>query len=149
MAHIVNQSLAKTAELVRENTTARIEDGPVHWDDRSPGELLLAGWWSRAARGQSVDRYGYAAIAVLITLDDFGIPVPGETVLIAGAVHAGAGRLNIVLLVLITFVAAVVGDNIGYGIGRFGGRALLVRYVAGIARHLLHRHRRTDETTRR
>lgn len=75
-----------------------------------------------------LDRYGYAAIAVLIILEDFGIPAPGETVLIAGAVYAGAGRLNIAAVAMVAFAAAVVGDNIGYGIGRYGGRALVVRY---------------------
>jgi membrane protein DedA with SNARE-associated domain len=75
-----------------------------------------------------LNRYGYAAIAALITLEDFGVPAPGETVLIAAAVYAGAGQLNIIAVALIAVVAAVVGDNIGYAIGRFGGRALVVRY---------------------
>jgi membrane protein DedA with SNARE-associated domain len=64
----------------------------------------------------------------LVLVEDFGIPVPGETVLIAGAVYAGAGRLNIVAVALIAFAAAVIGDNIGYLIGRFGGRVLVLRY---------------------
>ncbi len=81
-----------------------------------------------AALAPLLNHYGYLAIAVLITLEDFGVPVPGETVLIAGAVYAGAGRLNIVVVAVIGFAAAVVGDNIGYAIGRFGGRELVVRY---------------------
>jgi membrane protein DedA with SNARE-associated domain len=75
-----------------------------------------------------LNRYGYAAIIAVIILEDFGIPAPGETVLIAAAVYAGAGQLNIIAVVLIAVAAAVVGDNIGYAIGRFGGRALVVRY---------------------
>ena len=75
-----------------------------------------------------LDRYGYAAIAALITLESLGLPVPGETVLIAAAAYAGAGSLDIIAVVLIAVVAAIVGDNIGYAIGRFGGRALVVRY---------------------
>jgi membrane protein DedA with SNARE-associated domain len=75
-----------------------------------------------------LDRYGYLAIAGLIMLEDFGVPVPGETVLIAGAIYAGAGRLNIVTVVVIAVAAAVVGDNIGYAIGRFGGRQLVLRF---------------------
>jgi membrane protein DedA with SNARE-associated domain len=61
-------------------------------------------------------------------LEDFGVPVPGETVLILGAVYAGAGRLNIVLVGLLGFLGAVFGDNIGFAIGHFGGRALAERY---------------------
>lgn len=61
-------------------------------------------------------------------LEDFGVPVPGETILIAAAVYAGAGRLNIVAVVLLAVAAAVIGDNIGYGLGRFGGRAVVLRF---------------------
>ena len=75
-----------------------------------------------------LDHYGYLAVGGFITLEDFGIPVPGETILIAAAVYAGAGRLSIVGVALIAVLAAVVGDNIGYAIGRFGGRALVLRY---------------------
>jgi membrane protein DedA with SNARE-associated domain len=71
---------------------------------------------------------GYWAIGGLVLLEDFGIPVPGETVLIAGAVYAGAGRLNIFVVWLVAFAAAVVGDNIGYIVGRAGGRPLALRY---------------------
>jgi membrane protein DedA with SNARE-associated domain len=75
-----------------------------------------------------LNSYGYFAIGGLITLEDFGVPAPGETVLIAGAVYAGAGRLSIVAVGIVGFLAAIVGDNIGYAIGRFGGRALVLRY---------------------
>ena len=61
-------------------------------------------------------------------LEDFGIPVPGETILIAGAIYAGAGRLNIVLVGVVAFLAAILGDNIGFAIGHFGGRALALRW---------------------
>lgn len=61
-------------------------------------------------------------------LEDFGIPVPGETIMIAAAVYAGAGRLNIVAVVLLAVAAAVIGDNIGYGLGWFGGRKLVLRF---------------------
>ena len=72
--------------------------------------------------------YGYLAVGGLVLLEDFGVPAPGETVLIAAAIYAGAGRLNVVLVGLIAFVAAVIGDNIGYLIGRVGGRALALRW---------------------
>jgi membrane protein DedA with SNARE-associated domain len=54
--------------------------------------------------------------------------VPGETVLIAASVYAGAGRLNVVAVGLVAFAAAVFGDNIGFAIGHFGGRALALRW---------------------
>ncbi len=72
--------------------------------------------------------YGLWAIALLVLVEDFGVPVPGETVLIAGAIYAGSGKLNVVAVGLVGFAAAVMGDNIGYTIGRFGGRALVERW---------------------
>ena len=75
-----------------------------------------------------LEHYGLWAIALFVLVEDFGIPVPGETVLIAGAVFAGSGRLNIVAVGIVGFFAAVAGDNIGYAIGRFGGRALVERW---------------------
>jgi membrane protein DedA with SNARE-associated domain len=68
------------------------------------------------------------AVFGLVALEDFGVPVPGETVLILGAVYAGAGRLNIVLVCLLGFLGAVLGDNIGFAIGHFGGRRLVERW---------------------
>ena len=61
-------------------------------------------------------------------LEDFGIPVPGETVLIAGAIYAGAGRLNVVAVAVIAFVAAILGDNVGYAIGRLAGHEAIVKW---------------------
>jgi membrane protein DedA with SNARE-associated domain len=75
-----------------------------------------------------LDHYGYLAVGGLILLEDFGVPSPGETVLIAASVYAGAGRLNIVLVGLLAVLAAVIGDNIGYAIGRFGGHVLVLRF---------------------
>jgi membrane protein DedA with SNARE-associated domain len=76
----------------------------------------------------TLQHYGLWAIGLLITLEDFGVPVPGETILIAGAIFAGAGRINIVALGVVAFVAAVTGDNIAFAIGHFGGRALALRF---------------------
>lgn len=92
----------------------------------SSGPPVLPGFL--APLGSPLAHYGLWAIALLVMLEDFGIPVPGETVLIAGAVFAGSGRLNIVTVGLVGFIAAVTGDNIGYAIGRFGGRALVERW---------------------
>jgi len=80
----------------------------------------------RRARGVP----GLAPLAVvgLVLIEDFGVPVPGETVLILAAVYAGAGRLNVVLVGLLGFIGAVLGDNIGFAIGHFGGRPLVEHY---------------------
>ncbi|MGW4729539.1 DedA family protein [Streptomyces shenzhenensis] len=75
-----------------------------------------------------LNHWGYAAVGGLLFLEDFGVPVPGETVLIAAAVYAGAGQLNVVAVAVIAFLAAVCGDNIGYVIGRYGGHRLVTRY---------------------
>lgn len=71
--------------------------------------------------------YGYLAVGGFLFLEDFGVPVPGETILIAAAVYAGAGRLSVVVVALVAFLAAVAGDNVGYAIGHFGGRPLVLR----------------------
>lgn len=76
----------------------------------------------------TLDRYGYLAVAGLVLVEDFGVPVPGETILILGAVYAGTGRLNIVLVGVLAFLGALIGDNIGFAIGHFGGRALVERW---------------------
>jgi membrane protein DedA with SNARE-associated domain len=67
-------------------------------------------------------------VAGLVLVEDFGVPVPGETVLVLGAVYAGTGRLNILAVAALGFLGAVPGDNIGFAIGRVGGRRLAERY---------------------
>jgi membrane protein DedA with SNARE-associated domain len=76
----------------------------------------------------TLNNYGYLAVFGLVLVEDFGIPVPGETVLILAAVYAGSGRLSIVLVALLGFLGALLGDNIGFAIGHFGGRPLVERY---------------------
>jgi membrane protein DedA with SNARE-associated domain len=75
-----------------------------------------------------IDRYGYTGVFGGIPLESFGVPMPGEALLIASAVLATKGTLHLVPLLAWAWVAAVLGDNIGYGIGRFGGRRLILRY---------------------
>jgi membrane protein DedA with SNARE-associated domain len=76
----------------------------------------------------TLNHYGYLAVVGLVLIEDFGVPVPGETVLILAAVYAGSGRLNVVLVGLLGFCGALLGDNIGFAIGHFGGRQLAERY---------------------
>jgi membrane protein DedA with SNARE-associated domain len=70
---------------------------------------------------------GYAAVFALIAVETMGIPVPGETALVAAALLAHDGQLEIVPLVLIASAAAILGDNVGFAIGRHGGRKLFER----------------------
>jgi membrane protein DedA with SNARE-associated domain len=70
---------------------------------------------------------GYPLLFLLVMAESSGVPVPGETGLIAAAVLASAGKLQIELVIPIAAAAAIVGDNIGYLIGRKGGRWLLER----------------------
>jgi membrane protein DedA with SNARE-associated domain len=65
---------------------------------------------------------------VLLTLESFGLPLPGETALIACSVLASQGSLSIVWVILVGVTAAVVGDNLGYWVAREGGRPLLERH---------------------
>src|ERR1700754_168784 len=75
-----------------------------------------------------LDRWGYLAVAAVIGVESFGIPAPGQTIMVAAAIYAGTGRLNIVAVGAIAFMAAVVGDNIGYWIGVRGGRKVVHRW---------------------
>ena len=75
-----------------------------------------------------VGRFGYLGVFGLVFIESFGIPAPGETAIIAGSTYAGTGGLNILLVALVAFVAAVTGDSVGYLIGRTGGRGLVLRY---------------------
>lgn len=70
---------------------------------------------------------GYPLLFVLVMAESGGAPVPGETALITGAVLASQGQLSIPAVIAIAAAAAIVGDNIGYLIGRRGGRWLLQR----------------------
>lgn len=70
---------------------------------------------------------GYAAVGVLVGIESMGVPAPGESALILAGIAAASGRLDILLVILVAAAAAIVGDNIGYAIGRAGGRRLLER----------------------
>jgi membrane protein DedA with SNARE-associated domain len=75
-----------------------------------------------------LDNYGYLAVAGLVMVENFGVPAPGETILVAASVYAGTGRLSIVGVGVIAVLAAIIGNCIGYAIGYFGGHALVLRY---------------------
>jgi len=69
----------------------------------------------------------YVALFVLIAVESSGVPVPGETALITAGVLASKGDAQIEIVVLLAALAAILGDNVGYAIGRSGGRRLLER----------------------
>jgi membrane protein DedA with SNARE-associated domain len=73
--------------------------------------------------------YGYGAVLVRVAIESIGIPFPGETMLLVAAIAAGAThQLSIVLVILAATCGAILGDNLGFWIGREGGYRLLRRY---------------------
>jgi membrane-associated protein len=74
-----------------------------------------------------VETFCYPLLFLLVMSEASGVPIPGETTLIAAAVLASQGKLEIGLVIPLAVTAAIVGDNIGYAIGRKGGRWLLQR----------------------
>jgi membrane-associated protein len=73
------------------------------------------------------EHVGYPVLLLLVMAEAGGLPVPGETALIASGVLASQGRLDIAAVIALAAAGAIVGDNIGYAIGRHGGRRLLER----------------------
>jgi len=73
--------------------------------------------------------YGYWAVFVFIAIESMGIPFPGETMLLVAAIYAGTThRLSILLVIVAAASGAILGDNLGFIIGRVGGYRLLRRY---------------------
>ena len=99
---------------------------------------------------QALATYGYLAVFVFVGIESLGIPFPGETMLVTAAIYAGTiGNLSILLVVGSAATGAIVGDNIGFGIGHWGGYRLLVRYgkyirldqaKLKVGRYIFHRH---------
>jgi membrane protein DedA with SNARE-associated domain len=81
-----------------------------------------------------LERYGYPAIFVAVGVEGMLIPAPGQTLLIAASIDAAHGGLNIVAVVTVAVLATVLGNSIGYLIGRVGGRPLLKKLPISEAR---------------
>jgi membrane protein DedA with SNARE-associated domain len=79
-----------------------------------------------ASLGDVARDYGIPALFALIAIETMGIPVPGETALIAAGILASQGRLSIEWVIVAAATAAILGDNVGFLIGRRYGRRLLV-----------------------
>jgi membrane protein DedA with SNARE-associated domain len=73
-------------------------------------------------------RYGYAVVFGGVFLENTGLPVPGETTLLAGAALAHYGQLSLFRVILVAIAAATLGDNLGFFIGRHGGRRIAERH---------------------
>lgn len=73
-------------------------------------------------------QYGYGVVFLGVFLENAGLPVPGETMLLAGSALAHFGRLSLPGVIVTAIAGATLGDNLGFAIGRRGGRALLERH---------------------
>ncbi len=76
--------------------------------------------------------YGAAAVFVVVFFESFGAPLPGESLVIGSALLAAKGDMDIGPLLGAVWLAAVLGDNVGYAIGLFGGRRLVLRHGARV-----------------
>jgi membrane protein DedA with SNARE-associated domain len=76
----------------------------------------------------TLQHYGYFAVGGVLLLENIGLPLPGETILIAASLYAASGQLNIILVAIIAIIASSAGSAIGYAIGVYGGRPLAERY---------------------
>jgi len=83
-----------------------------------------------------ISLYGCWAVFGVMLLESSGIPLPGETALILAAAYAGTtGELNIVLIVIAAATGAILGDNLGYFVGRRFGFPLLLRHGNRVGLH--------------
>lgn len=79
--------------------------------------------------GRYLAHYGYWAVGIALLLENAGLPVPGETVLLlASFLSFSEHRLRLSTLMMVGTLAAALGDNLGFAIGHYGGRPLLERY---------------------
>lgn len=102
---------------------------PATYTERTERKAQMIG-----AIGQLVDgalgalrALGYPGIGVIVGLESMGLPLPGETTLIAASYLAATGHLSLPLVIGSAALGAIVGDSLGYLIGRRGGRRLLER----------------------
>lgn len=83
-----------------------------------------------------LESYGYLVVFLLVMLESIGVPVPGETALIGAALYAGSThKLEIWGVIAVAIAGAIIGDNIGFSIGRYGGAKLLLRHGHKIRLH--------------
>src|SRR5580704_10913940 len=79
----------------------------------------------------AVVHYGYWAVAAALLLENAGVPVPGETVLLLASFLAySEHELQLPWIIVVATLAATIGDNLGFALGYYGGRRLVARYQA-------------------
>lgn len=86
-------------------------------------------------------RYGYFVVFFGVMLENAGVPVPGETILLAAGFFAAQGHFHLWMVIVVAAIGAMLGDNAGYAVGRRVGRAALERY----GRYLLLTRRRLSK----
>jgi membrane protein DedA with SNARE-associated domain len=90
---------------------------------------MLAAFFSTHTLDHLLSNYGYAAVGAFVMIESLGVPFPGETMLITAALYAGlTHKLDVWGVWAAAAAGAIIGDNIGYGVGHWGGYRLLVRY---------------------
>jgi membrane protein DedA with SNARE-associated domain len=89
----------------------------------------LAALISLATLQNALNTFGYLAVALFVMIESSGIPFPGETMLLLASFYAAVShQLQIPLVIACAAIGAIIGDNIGYLIGRTGGRAFVMRF---------------------
>jgi membrane protein DedA with SNARE-associated domain len=100
-----------------------------------PALALTIPMWLQDA----INNYGYWMVFAAVAIESLGIPFPGETALLAGAIYAATTHhLSIAFVIAAASAGAIMGDNIGYLIGHFGGHALMLRLTRTRLAHALH-----------
>jgi membrane protein DedA with SNARE-associated domain len=85
--------------------------------------------FSESALADLIEAHGYWVVAVVIGIESMGVPLPGETMLVLAAIYAAeTGRLDLTTLIALASIGAIVGDNVGYWIGREFGYPLVRKY---------------------
>jgi membrane protein DedA with SNARE-associated domain len=76
-----------------------------------------------------IDSWGLIGLFLVIGLETSGLPLPGETALVAAAILASQGHYSLTTVIVVAAAAAIIGDNVGYWLGRKLGRGFLQRYA--------------------
>src|SRR3982074_2170805 len=126
------------------SVTAAAGVGGVEWGSRSSSSfdscssMLPSASWPMERSGYRgpmdvrsiAEAIGYPAAALGILIESTGVPFPGELTLVAVAPYAGAGHPNIVAVIFLAALGAVVGGDLGYFIGRKGGRPFIEKLLS-------------------
>ena len=94
---------------------------------------MIAALFSTHTLNHLLSQYGYLAVLVFVMVESFGVPFPGETMVVTAALYAGVThKLSPWGIWAAAAAGAIIGDNIGYAVGRWGGYKLLRRYGSKI-----------------